>query len=199
MDSLDCIMTRRSVRKFTDQAVSNETLQKVVEAARYSPSWANTQCWEFIAVRDLAVKEKLVAAMPEGNPARKAVVQAPVVLAILGKHELSGFYKGQAATNKGDTWFMYDLGIATQSMSLAAHALGLGSVILGLFDADAAEKVLAVPEGVSLVALMPVGYPEKVPSSAPSRKPLCEFVFLNKYESPWAVGDQNLCFIEDKY
>jgi nitroreductase len=197
MDALECIMTRRSVRKFSDREVDNETLRKVVEAARYAPSWANTQCWEFILVKDPAIREQLITTMPEGNPARKAVVQAPVVVAMLGKHKLSGFYQGQAATNKEDTWYMYDVGLAAENMSLAAHALGLGSVILGLFDAARAEQILAVPAGVSLVALMPLGYPEKVPATAPPRKPLCEFVFLNKYESPWAVGEQDLCFIEE--
>ena len=197
MDSLECLMTRRSIRKFTDQEVDNETLQKVIEAARYAPSWANTQCWEFIVVRNPEVKELLAQTLPEGNPACKSVTQAPVVLAILGKHELSGYYKGQAATNKEDTWYMYDAGLASENLALAAHSLGLGSVVLGLFDAIAAGKVLSVPEGVSLVTLMPLGYPEKIPSRAPSRKPICEFVFLNKYEGPWVSGDENLCFIEE--
>ncbi len=197
MDAWQCLMSRRSVRKFTDQPVENEVLQQIFEAARYAPSWANTQCWEFIVVRDQEVKEKLAATMPEGNPARKAAVQAPVMLAILGKHRLSGFYKGKEATNKGDTWYMYDVGLATENLALAAHALGLGSVILGLFDAEAAGRVLGVPEGVSLVALMPLGYPAKVPA-APPRKPLCEFVFLNRYERPWVTGEHDVCFVEDQ-
>ena len=198
MDVLDCLLGRRSIRKFTEREVDNETLQKIIEAARYAPSWANTQCWEFIVVRNQGVKEQLSRTLPEGNPARKSVTQAPVVMAVLGKQELSGYYKGQAATNKGDTWYMYDLGLASQNLALAAHSLGLGSVVLGLFDAPAAEKILSVPAGVSLVTLIPLGYPEKIPSRAPSRKPLCEFVFLNKYESPWASGDENLCFIEEE-
>ncbi|HDJ27766.1 MAG TPA: nitroreductase [Proteobacteria bacterium] len=197
MDSLECLMTRRSIRKFADREVDNETLQKVIEAARYAPSWANTQCWEFIVVRDPEVKERLEQTFPQENAARKSVTQAPLVLAIMGKRELSGYYKGKPATNKGDSWYMYDLGLASQNLALAAHSLGLGSVVLGLFDASAAEKILSVPEGISVVALMPMGYPEKIPSAASPRKPLCEFVFLNKYESPWASGDENLCFIEE--
>ncbi|NIA20065.1 MAG: nitroreductase [Xanthomonadaceae bacterium] len=197
MDSLECLMTRRSIRKFADQEVDNEILQKVIEAARYAPSWANTQCWEFIVVRNPGVKEQLVQTFPQENAARKSVTQAPLVLAIMGKRELSGYYQGKPATNKDDSWYMYDLGLVSQNLALAAHSLGLGTVVLGLFDTVAAEKVLAVPSGVSLVALMPLGYPEKIPSRAPSRKPICEFVFLNKYESPWASGDENLCFIEE--
>ena len=197
MEALECLLGRRSIRKFTDQSVADEILLKIIEAARYAPSWANTQCWEFVVVRDQKVKEQLVNTMPEGNPARGAALQAPVVLAILGRHQLSGFYKGQAATNKGDNWYMYDVGLATENMALAAYALGLGSVILGLFDAEAAGAVLGVPDGVSLVALMPIGYPAKVPP-VPTRKPLCEFVFLNHYEKPWVTGEHDVCFVEDQ-
>jgi len=197
MDALECLLTRRSVRKFADRNVDNETLRKVIEAARHAPSWANTQCWEFIVVRDSGVKEQLLETFPEANAARKSVLQAPVVLAILAKQGLAGYYQGKPATSKGDGWSMYDVGLASQNLSLAAHALGLGSVILGLFDTAAAEKVLSVPENTTLVALMPMGYPEKMPTVVPPRKQLCEFVFLNKYESPWVKGVEKLCFVEE--
>lgn len=197
MDTLECIAQRRSVRKFTDQDISNEQLKDLMQAARLAPSWANTQCWEFVVVRDQAVKEKLAATLPEGNPARKAAVEAPVLLVACGRLGTSGFYKGQAATSKGDNWFMFDVGLAVQNISLAAHAMGLGSVILGLFDADSAGSILGLPETVKVAAMMPLGVPAKE-SKAPPRKPLCEFVFANHYENAWVSGDeQNLCFIED--
>ena len=197
MNTLECIAQRRSVRKFTDQEVSNEQLKELMQAARYAPSWANTQCWEFIIVRDAAIKEKLAATLPEGNPARKATLSAPVLLVACGKLGTSGFYKGEVATSKGDNWYLYDVGLATQNISLAAHDLGLGSVILGLFDADAAGEILSLPDSVKVVTMMPLGVPAKE-SNTPPRKPLCEFVFSNKYEEAWvSEGEQNLCFIED--
>ena len=197
METLECIAQRRSVRKFTDQEVSNEQLKELMQAARYAPSWANTQCWEFIIVRDTTIKEKLAETLPEGNPARKAALSAPVLLVACGKLGISGFYKGTTATSKGDNWYLYDVGLATQNISLAAHAMGLGSVILGLFDADAAGKILNLPDSIKVVSMMPLGVPVKE-SKAPSRKPLCEFVFSNQYEEGWVSGDeQNLCFIED--
>ncbi len=197
MKTLECIAQRRSVRKFTDQEVTNEQLKELMQAARYAPSWANTQCWEFIIVRDTAIKEKLAATLPEGNPASKAVLSAPVLLVACGKLGTSGFYNGNAATSKGDNWYLYDVGLATQNISLAAHEMGLGSVILGLFDADAAGEILSLPDSVKVVSMMPLGVPAKE-SKAPSRKPLCEFVFSNKYEQAWvSEGEQNLCFIED--
>ncbi len=197
METQQSIMQRRSVRRFTDEDVSNDQLKELMQAARYAPSWANTQCWEFIIVRDNAVKEKLAATMPETNPARKATLNAPVVIVACGKLGSSGFYKGEVATSKGDNWYLYDVGLATQNISLAAHAMGLGSVILGLFDADAAGKALNLPDSVKVVTMIPLGVPAKE-SKAPPRKPLCEFVFQDKYENAWvSEGEQNLCFIED--
>lgn len=197
METLQCIAERRSIRRFTDAEVSNEQLKQLMEAARVAPSWANTQCWEFIIVRDPATKEKLAATMPEGNPARKAAVDAPVLLVTCGRLEKSGFYKGQPATSKGDNWYLYDVGLATQNISLAAHALGLGSVILGLFDADRAGEILGLPEKVKVVTMMPIGVPAKT-GKMPPRKPLCEFVFKDRYEKAWVSGDEkNLCFVEE--
>ena len=197
METQQSVMKRRSVRRFTDQDVSNDQVKELMQAARYAPSWANTQCWEFIIVRDSAVKEKLAATMPETNPARKATLNAPVVIVACGKLGSSGFYKGEAATNKGDNWYLYDVGLATQNISLAAHDMGLGSVILGLFDADAAGAALNLPDSVKVVTMIPLGVPAKE-SKAPPRKPLCEFVFKDKYENAWvSEGEQNLCFIED--
>ena len=198
METLECITQRRSVRKFTDQEVSNEQLKELMQAARYAPSWANTQCWEFVIVRDAAIKEKLAETLPEGNPARKAALSAPVLLVACGKLGTSGFYEGKAATSKGDNWYLYDVGLATQNISLAAHAMGLGSVILGLFDTDAAGKILNLPDSVKVVSMMPLGVPASAAKAAPSRKPLCAFVFSNQYEEAWVSGDeQNLCFLEE--
>ncbi|HDS16321.1 MAG TPA: nitroreductase [Proteobacteria bacterium] len=196
METLECIAQRRSVRKFTEQEVSNQQLKELMQAARLAPSWANTQCWEFVIVRDTATKAKLAETLPEGNPARKAAANAPVLLVACGKLGTSGFYKGQAATSKGDNWYLFDVGLAVQNISLAAHAMGLGTVILGLFDAEAAGNILNLPDSVKVVSMVPLGYPLKEGGTAPTRKPLCEFVFSNRYENGWVSGDeQNLCFL----
>jgi len=116
METLQCIAERRSIRRFTEAEVSNKQLRQLLEAARLAPSWANTQCWEFVIVRDPETKKKLAETMPEGNPARKAAVNAPVLLVACGRLGRSGFYKGQAATSKGDNWYLYDVGLATQNI-----------------------------------------------------------------------------------
>jgi len=180
MELKEAIKTRRSIRHYKSDDVSDDLINKIFEFVKMSPSWANTQCWEFIVVKNKETIKKLSETMPERNPATKAVLQAPVLIVELGKKNLSGFKKGQAVTDKGD-WYMFDCGIAMQTLCLIAHDLGLGTVIIGYFDAKKAKEILEVPEGVEVVAMTPLGYPESVPS-APKRKEVDDFVFYEKYK-----------------
>ena len=173
-DFMDVIKGRRSVRKYEETPVSDQKLETLIEAVKWAPSWANTQCWEIIVIKDPAIKEKLQTSLPaKGQPATKAIVHAPVVLAVCGKLKSSGYYKDLVTTKFGD-WFMFDLGIACQNICLTAHSLGLGTVMVGLFDHDKAGKLLNVPLGYELVLLIPLGYPAKQ-SSAPKRREISEF------------------------
>ncbi|SFN10900.1 nitroreductase family protein [Thermodesulforhabdus norvegica] len=179
MELMEAIVNRRSIRNFEDRDVSDEQVTQMLEAVKWAQSWANTQCWEVIVVRDQGVKQKLQATLAKGNPATKSMVQAPVVFVLCGRLKAAGYYKGQVTTKFGD-WFMFDLGIAAQNLCLRAHDLGLGSVIVGLFDHDEAKKILQVPEGYEVVVMIPVGYPAKVPS-APKRREISEFTHYEKF------------------
>jgi nitroreductase len=170
---------RRSIRNYQNQAVPEEVLNLILEAVQWSPSWANTQCWEVVAVKDPETKHRLQETLSQGNPATRAMVEAPVVLVLCGKQGISGSYKGQVTTKFGD-WFMFDLGLATQSLCLAAWNLGLGTVVVGLFDHNRAAAVLGVPEGYELVAMLPLGYPAKQPA-APKRRDISEFTHQEKF------------------
>ncbi|MBW1730316.1 MAG: nitroreductase family protein [Deltaproteobacteria bacterium] len=176
---MEIIKGRRSIRRFQEKEVPEESLNKILEAVQWAPSWANTQCWEIIVVKDPQNKERLQGTLPKTNPASKAMVEAPVVLVVCGKLQSSGYYKGQVTTKHGD-WFMFDLGIATQNICLVAHAQGLGTVIIGLFDHNKAKEVVALPEGYEVVAMVPVGYPAKE-SSAPRRREISEFTHYERF------------------
>jgi nitroreductase len=180
MDLMKAIKGRRSIRKYKRDPVPEEILRALLEAVRWSPSWANTQCWEVIVVRDSRVKADLATALSKRNPALSSLTDAPIVLVLCGRKGISGFYKGQAATIKGD-WLMFDTGIAMQNLCLAAHSLGLGTVVIGLFDHKKTEEILGVPQSVEVVALTPLGYPA-AEGRAPKRKEPSEFVFCDKYE-----------------
>lgn len=176
---ISIIKERRSVRNYENKTIPDEVLNKVLEAVQWAPSWANTQCWEIVVVTDQSLKEKLQQIISPKNPATKAITLAPVVLAICGKLKTSGFYKDQAVTKFGD-WFMFDLGLATQNLCLTAHHLGLGTVIVGLFDHDQAKQILNIPDSHELVVLIPMGYPAKV-SKSPKRKEISEFIHHNTF------------------
>jgi nitroreductase len=107
------------------------------------------------------------------------MTEAPLVIVLCGKKGVSGFKKGEPATVKGD-WLMFDTGLAMQTFCLAAHGLGLGTVVIGMFDHKKAEEILSVPESVEVVAMTPLGYPA-AEGSARKRKEFSEFIFYEKY------------------
>ena len=179
MEILEAIKSRRSIRKYKTDPIDDKTLAEVLEAARWAPSWANTQCWRFIVVRDKDIKNKLADTINVDNPAIDAIREAPVVIAACTELGKAGCYDGVPATDKGD-WFMFDVALAMQNLVLAAHSLGLGTVYVGRADAKEAAKILEVPEGYRFVALTPLGYPDQVRNPRP-RKELSEIVFYDKF------------------
>ena len=183
MDLLKAIQERRSVRKYLPDPVPDEIITEILEAARRSPSWANTQVPRFIVVKNPDIKKALSDTLSKGNPARDGIANAPCVICVIAKKELSGYFKGQPATDKGD-WLMFDAGIAMEHIVLAAWSFGLGTVHVGAFDAPAAQPVLKVPEEYSLVEMTPLGYFDVTPKVSP-RRPLAESVFLDVFGEPY--------------
>ena len=180
MDTFEAIYSRRSVRQYRDTPVPDEVLNRVLEAARWAPSWANTQCTRYVIVKDPETKARLADCLNRGNPATEAIRQAPVVIVACAELGKSGYYKSSAATDRGD-WFMFDVGIAMQNLVLAAQALGLGTVHVGLIpDSKKVDAVLELPAGVVSVEMTPLGYPS-VESKGPPRRELSEIVFCEKY------------------
>jgi len=186
MDTLEAIKTRRSVRKFSDRPVEPEKLQEVLEAARMAPSWSNMQCWRFVVVKDPAVKARLselsylesyfATREYKKNPAQKALAEAPVVIVACAEPSQSGNLRGQQ-------YYLTDMGGAAENLMLAAHALGMGSVFVGVFVEEPIVELLNIPPGVRVVGLFPLGYPLEAAKGAAPRKPLDEIVFYGKWKS----------------
>ena len=186
MEVLEAIKTRRSIRKYKATPVDDITIELVLEAARWAPSWANTQCWRFIVVRGDDVKNKLadtlIAVGDRPNRAADAIRSAPVVIVACAELGKSGYYQREPrepATDKGD-WYMFDVALAMQNLTLAAHSLGLGTGHIGASDAKRVGAILAVPEGFSVVEMTPLGFPDESPETKP-RKELSEIVFHDKF------------------
>jgi len=179
MEVLEAIKTRRSIRKYKATPVDGKTIELVLEAARWAPSWANTQCWRFVVVQDKDIKNKLADTLNPTNSAIDAIRQAPLVIVACAELGKSGCYDGVPATDKGD-WYMFDVALAMQNLVLTAHSLGLGTVHVGLFDAKRVATILEVPPGFCVVEMTPLGYPDQVRNPRP-RKELSEIIFYDKY------------------
>lgn len=183
MDIVEAIKNRRSIRRYKTTPLDDKTIELILEAARWAPSWSNRQCWRFIVVRNSEVKAELASTtLRETNAAREALRNAPVVIVACAELKQSGFSRdtGQPVTDKGDYWFMFDVALAMQNLMLAAHSLGLGTVIVGSFDAKRAAAILGVPQGFCVVTMTPLGYPDQEPGTRP-RKELTEIVFYERY------------------
>lgn len=171
MEALECIKTRRSVRKFKEELVSHDTLNEIIEAASMSPSWKNTQITRYNIVEDTDIKNNIAQNGTLGFAHNCEIITgAPqlVVVSMIGNR--CGYEKdGSFTTSKEDRWEMFDAGIASQTFCLAAHDLGVGSVILGIFDESEVAKAVSLPEGEKVAALIAIGYPDQE-CTAPKRK-----------------------------
>jgi len=174
MEVIEAIKTRRSIRHYKPDAIPEEKLNAVLEAARWAPSWANTQCWSFVVIKDKETKAKLAETLTPSNPSRSAIEEAPIVIVICAELDKSGFYRGKVVTDKSN-WYMYDVALAAQNLALAAHSFGLGTVHVGAFDAQKVARILEVPQGVVVVIMTPLGYPSRQ-GRTPPRKELSELV-----------------------
>ena len=176
MQLIDGIKTRRSVRKFEDKKVPHEVLEQIVEAAAFAPSWKNSQTVRYIAVEDPALKERIATEATMNFTHNKDIISAcPVLIVVVTKTGICGYEKdGSYTTSKKDKWEMFDAGIASQTFMLAAHEYGVGTVTLGIFD-EILGKILELPEGDNVSALLAAGYPESAPA-APKKKSVKELL-----------------------
>jgi nitroreductase len=199
MDVMEAIETRRSIRRYQDRPVPKDALDKVLEAARIAPSASNVQSWKFKVVTDTETRKRIrVLAMGQ-----RFVEEAPAVIACCldleayaerGKRARELVFKGKVRPSmemilrsvRGNKDGDFDpermvingvinVSIAVENMVLAATALGLGTCWVRAFDAPAVERLLDIPEGVSVLVLLTLGYPNESPVARP-RKSLDEIL-----------------------
>ncbi|MBS7648326.1 MAG: nitroreductase family protein [Candidatus Bathyarchaeia archaeon] len=163
MEVFKVISERRSIRKYRRDPIPDEVLERILEAGRLAPSAANRQPWYFIVARDADVKNRLVDACR----GQKFVGEAGAVIAILGDPNAS-------------RWYKQDPFIAASFMTLEASEEGLGVCWIGAFEEEKVREVLKIPENLSVVILLTLGFPDEKPLPRP-RKPREEIVFLNEY------------------
>ena len=170
MTAKECIMTRRSIRQFSDKPVDEAVLKDIIETASFAPSWKNTQITRYVAVKG-ELKDKIATECYTLHANNGRIINdAAMLIAITIIKGRCGYERdGSFTTKKGASWQMFDAGIASQSFCLAAHEQGLGTVIMGIFDEDKVAELIQMPEEREMVALIALGYPNEEPV-APKRK-----------------------------
>jgi nitroreductase len=152
MELLEAIKGRRSTRNFKKQTIPDNAIETIIDAAICAPSAGNIQPWEFVIIKNPAVKEKLAEAALN----QRHVEEAPVVIVVCADEKRSSMGYG----SRGRTLYcLQDTAAATQNILLAAYSLGLGACWVGAFNEDEVKDILKAPEGLKPVAMVPLGYP----------------------------------------
>lgn len=177
MNTIECIKNRRSIRKFTDKPVARDTMSEIIAAASYAPSWKNSQTVRYIVIESEDILKKIAATATLGFDHNKEIISncKTLVAAVTVAGRCGYNHDGTFSTSKGDKWEAFDAGVAVQTFCLAASELGVGSVILGIFDEAVVGEILELPEGQYVAALIATGYPDIEPA-APARKSVEELV-----------------------
>ena len=149
MDAIEAILSRRSIRRYTRQPVPEATVRQLLEAAMSAPSAGNGQPWQFVVITD----RRLLDEIPTFHPYADMLKEASVAILVCGDLRLEK-YKG---------YWVQDCSAATENMLLAAHALGLGAVWVGIYPTEdrvmRMQTLLSLPRHVIPLCLVPVGYP----------------------------------------
>jgi len=166
---MEAILSRRSIRSFTDQPLSDDLVTGLLRAAMAAPSAQNQQPWQFIVVRDRALLEAIGGAQPYAGMAREAQVAIVVC--------------GDLSREKSPGYWVQDCAAATENILIAANSLGLGAVWSGTYPREERVKnvrdLFGIPDDIVPFAIVPIGYPRERP--APSDRYDPDRVHLDRW------------------
>ena len=168
MEAIEAIMGRRSIRRYTDKKIPEETITKLLKAAMNAPSAHNKQPWHFIVVDDRETMLKI----PEYHQYSKMLENASHAIVVLGDNNIQ----------TSDFW-VHDTSAATENILIAAHAMGLGAVWLGIHPHESliegTKKLFDIPDHVTPLCIISLGYPDETRSPSENYNP--ERVHKNKW------------------
>jgi nitroreductase len=169
MDILECMMARRSIRKFTGEPVGEETVERLLRAAMAAPSAGNQQSWRFVVLEDREVRIRVAACSPYAGMLPDAALGIVVC--------------GETVGEKHEGYWVQDCSAAVENTLLAACALGLGAVWLGFHPnatrAECCQEVLGLPDHIVPLAVIAIGHPAEDKPPADRFNP--EFVRKNRW------------------
>ena len=172
MDVFEAIKERRSVRAYTGEEVSDEDVERLIEAARWAPSAGNTQPWAFVVVKDVETRRKLSSATQQ-----TLIKEASVAIVVCADAARSSRVYG----SRGEKLYsIQDTAAATQNILLAAQELGLATCWVGAFRENEVAKAVKVPRNLRPVAMVAVGYPAERPAT-PRKRSFNEIVHYGTF------------------
>lgn len=176
MNAIELIKGRRSVRKYKNEKVSRELMTEIVELSSWSPSWANLQVARYTLVDNpetiAQFAQKGMRGFAYNMNTLKTAPGVAVLSFVKGK---SGKVEDFGMKTEANAWEVFDAGIACQTFCLAAHEKGIGTCIFGVFDNEAVAKLVNLPEGETVAALIVYGYEDGETGPTP-RKPVGEIL-----------------------
>jgi len=162
MELLEAIRSRRAIRRFKKEPVPPELIEKILEAARWAPSSADSQPWEFIVITDLETKKSISRSFNFGP----FLNEAPLAIAV-------------AVDRLRTTLPIQDGTLAAYAIWLAAHDLGLGACWINPNIPGGIKKILGIPFTKKLITILAIGYPDEAPLH--TRRKLQDFVYFEKH------------------
>ena len=214
---LDLVKRRRSIRKFKPKPIPDEYVDKIIEVARWAPSGANSQPWEFIVVKNKRLRNKIIDFAIEqtpisyniertrqkglrffeqgGPPAKEYNRDAPVFILVCGDTRTKDFYPLIYTLTTGDQIFQSSLASAFLYMTLAATSLGLASKWLTAVATPLVQPLvkdlLGIPKEMAIYDMMLVGYPASKPRPRPVRAAE-DIVHYERYDKSKFLSEDNL-------
>lgn len=171
METWDAIRARRNVREYEDREIPADDLDRILEAARRTPSSQNMQPWDFVVITDRELLERMAGVWRHARHIARSAATIGLVARMTSSEE----------ARIGDN---YDLGQVTMSIMLAAADLGIGSGHAAVGDQDLARELLGLPDDRELAWLIALGYPAGrplAPIEEPDRRPLDEIVHRDRW------------------
>ena len=153
MNVRECILKRRSIRKFQDKPVSDEILKDLLECAMAAPSACNKQPWEFYVIKNSQLLDEIKKA------GRYWSFNSPVAIVVCGNRE-------RTLSDKLNDFYIQDCSAAIENILLRATSLGLGTVWCGInpfvVPSQKVSELLSLPENIEPLGLIQIGYPDEI-------------------------------------
>jgi len=186
MDFNEVVLSRKSIRSFSEKQIPGEVLQEMFVASQVAPSFQNRQCWRYIVVKEPKKRKELALKSGLVGKVNFFIKEAPVIIVACADSSKSG-------TMNNQDYYLVDVAISFQQMMLEAWNNGIGSCWLAAFNENSVKKILDIPDKIRVVAMSPFGYPKeraslyskavKIFAGSKKRIDLDKMIFREKWQN----------------